>query len=232
LGLTWSMMTRIDFMDEDLLAEVARAGCIQIDYGVESGYEETLKRVHKPHTVEMVKRIVPATAAVGIKPYVFFILGFPWDTPESIEATRRLMEELSPFVACFHPAIASILIPFPGTAIYEAYKGQYGFHDWWLDAKRSYDAPNGTVRPYFESELYARGAVLDADFFGYDPAVRRSIGEVFTFMWRHNLRRSSAGVRLVKRLLFEASRALWRISPSVERIAFAPVKKARFWAAH
>jgi len=56
-GFTWSMMTRVDRVEESALTLLAQAGCQTIDYGVESGHPETLRRVHKPHTVEMVRRI-------------------------------------------------------------------------------------------------------------------------------------------------------------------------------
>jgi anaerobic magnesium-protoporphyrin IX monomethyl ester cyclase len=232
LGLTWSMMTRVDFVDEDLLAVLARGGCVQIDYGIESGHPETLRRIHKPHTVEMVRRIVPLTAAYGIKPYAFFILGFPWDTPESIQATKALMEELSPYVANFHPAIASILIPFPGTEVYERYKDDHGFENWWLGSDRSYDAPDGKSHPYFETQLYSRGAVLDADFFSYTPEVKHRIREVFEFMWRHNLRGSGRATRLLKSTCFEISRKLSAVSPTLERLVLAPVRMAHRFSRH
>jgi anaerobic magnesium-protoporphyrin IX monomethyl ester cyclase len=226
LGLTWSMMTRVDFVNEDMLAALARGGCIEIDYGIESGHPDTLRRIHKPHTVEMVRRIIPLTADYGIRPYAFFILGFPWETPESIQATQALMEELSPFVAHFHPAIASILIPFPGTEVYEQYKNHYGFENWWLGTDRSYDAPDARTHSYFETQLFARGAVLDADFFKYTPEVKQRIREVFEFMWRHNLQSSGRVTRLLKSTCFELSRRLSAVSPALERLALAPVRIA------
>ena len=86
LGFTWNMMTRIDSVDEELLDLAARAGCVQIDYGVESGNPETLKRIHKPHTVEMVRRVIPLTRRYGIRPVAFFILGFPWESVADTES--------------------------------------------------------------------------------------------------------------------------------------------------
>jgi radical SAM superfamily enzyme YgiQ (UPF0313 family) len=123
LDVTWSMMTRVDRVDDKLLGILRRAGCVQIDYGIESGHPETLKRIHKPHNVARAKQTVVQTAACGIRASVFFILGFPWDTVQTIEVTEKLMKELAPHVARFHPAIASVLIPFPGTEIYDQFKG-------------------------------------------------------------------------------------------------------------
>ncbi|MFO0567392.1 MAG: radical SAM protein [Polyangiaceae bacterium] len=209
---------------EALLVTLRRAGCVQIDYGIESGHPETLKRIHKPHDVARARHIVEATAAAGIRAYVFFILGFPWDTVRSIDETQRLMAELAPYVARFHPAIASILIPFPGTEIYELYKDQFGLEDWWLSHARSFDAPDRRRHAHYQTQLFSRGAVLDADFFHYSPEVRRKIEDVFEFMWLHDLRRSSRPARLAKRVLFQASRALHGLSPALEQRAFGVLR--------
>lgn len=222
LGLTWSMMTRVDRVDERLLDDMHRAGCVQIDYGIESGHPETLKRIHKPHDVARARHIVEQTAASGIRACVFFILGFPWDTVESIDATQRLMRDLAPHVSRFHPAIASILIPFPGTEIYDKHKDEHGLRGWWLSQERSFDAPDPRRHAYYQGELFTRGAVMDANFFHYSPEVRRKIEDVFEFMWLHDLKKSSRSVRLAKRALFETSRALHGLSPSLERKALAP----------
>ncbi|VVB59252.1 B12 binding domain protein [uncultured archaeon] len=77
LPISWSVMTRIDTINEELLTLLARAKCIQIDLGVESGDPQTLRKIHKPHTVEMVQKIIPMIAKFKIKPVVFFIFGFP-----------------------------------------------------------------------------------------------------------------------------------------------------------
>lgn len=234
LGLTWSMMTRVDRVDEDLLRVMARAGCVQIDYGIESGHPETLKRIHKPHDVARARGMVEATRQSGIDPCVFFILGFPWDTVESIEETERFMLELAPFVARFHPAIASVLIPFPGTEIYEKHEAEHGLTGWWLDHARSYDAPDRRRHAYYQTELFTRGAVLDADFFHYAPAVRRKIEDVFELMWLHNLRKAPWPLRSAKRVMLETSRVLHRRSPALERAMFGALgsgaRAARRWA--
>ncbi len=223
---TWSMMTRIDMVNRELLEVAASAGCVQIDFGVESGCPDTLRRVHKPHTVEMVKRVIADTADVGIRPYVFFILGFPWGGLTELERTRRLMEELAPYVDCFHPAVASILIPFPGTEIYERYKGEYGFENWWLDDARAYDAPNVRRHSFFERRVFSRGAVLDADFFRYPAAVRTGIRRLFRFMYLHNLRRAGRLTRGIHRAMLDLSDLTHRLSPALERVLFAPVALA------
>ena len=160
-------MTRIDAVDEELLDLAARAGCVQIDYGVESGNPETLKKIHKPHTVEMVRRVIPHDA-----PLRHSARGrssssaFPGKTRRRSTRRCELMKDLSPYVV-FQPAIASILIPFPGTEIYDRYKDEYGFAEWWLSDDRTYDAPRLDTHAFYQTVMYRMGVVLDADFFRY-----------------------------------------------------------------
>lgn len=223
--LTWSMMTRIDAVNERMLEMVSRAGCVRIDYGVESGNPETLRRIHKPHTVEMVRKVVPMTAAYGISAYVFFILGFPWEDVAALDATTSLMRDLAPHVACFHPAIASVLIPFPCTELYETYKKQYDLENWWLKKERSYDAPSLATHSYFQTTLFPLGAVLDADFFRYPEPVKRKILDVFKFMYVHDLRSRGVVSRSAHRALIEMSIALNNLSPRLERRVFSELAK-------
>jgi anaerobic magnesium-protoporphyrin IX monomethyl ester cyclase len=219
LGFTWNMMTRIDAVDEKLLALAARAGCVQIDYGIESGHPDTLKRIHKPHTVEMVRRIVPLTRRYGIRPVGFFILGFPWEDTRTIDATLQLMRDLSPYIV-FQPAIASILIPFPGTEIYDRYKDEYGFAQWWTSDDRIYDAPRLGTHPFYQAIMYKMGVVLDADFFHYTRDMKAKIHEVFRFMYASNFRYRNLFFRTTALLALDLSRKLDAVSPWLEHVLF------------
>lgn len=220
LTITWSMMTRIDSVNEQLLETASKSGCIRIDYGVESGNQETLKRIHKPHTIDMVRQIVPLTARFGINPRVFFIFGFPWEGLEETNETFKFMKELSPHLKEFHPAIASILIPFPETEIYNMYKDQYNFHDWWLSDKRAYDAPSPETHSHFESSVFPLGSVMDADFFYYSPAVKKAIYDAFQFMFLYNLNNLPWPSRLNHQAQLVLSRRLTSFSPRLERRVF------------
>ncbi len=225
LNLTWSMMTRIDTVNDELLKLIAVAGCIRIDYGIESGHPETLRRIHKPHTVETVRKLVPLTASYGISSNVFFILGFPWEDTASLEETHNLMKELKPYVECFHPAIASILIPFPGTEIYESYKDKYLLENWWLSEERNYDAPKPGLHSYFHNRIFPLGAVLDADFFHYPESVKTKIYDIFRFMHLHEQGKRGLVYRLIQGILLDFSKILDRLSPDLERRAFALLLK-------
>jgi anaerobic magnesium-protoporphyrin IX monomethyl ester cyclase len=220
LPITWSMMTRIDAVDQETLRLAAASGCTRIDYGVESGSANTLRKIRKRHNVQMVRQVVPMTKAHGIEPSVFFILGFPWEDTAAIEETRALIEELRPYVEEFHPALGSILVPFPSTELYESYREEYGFDGWWLGTERNFDAPRHPTHAYFEQVLFRNGAILDADFFRYSPDVRAKIIDVFKFMYFSNLRQAPVVARYVKRALFSTSLMLSPRWPRAEARLF------------
>ena len=226
LPVTWSMMTRIDGVNEELLRLAAQSGCVRVDYGVESGSSATLRRIRKPHTLDMVRKIIPLTKSLGISPTVFFILGFPWEDAAAIEETRALMEELTPWVGQFHPAIGSILIPFPGTALYDEFREQYGFDQWWLGDERNFDVPRPGTHAYFEYVAFRNGAILDADFFRYPRPVRRKIVDVFRFMYYSNLRSRGLLSRTLQKAAFSTSVALSERWPRAERWAFGRLGRA------
>lgn len=223
MNFRWTIMTRIDAVNEEFLRMIREAGCYQIDYGVESGDPVTLRRIHKPHTVDMVRKVIPLTARMGIDPYVFFILGFPWEDAASLDNTLSLMKEIAPHVANFHPAVASILIPFPGTEIYEQFKTEYQFENWWLSDERNYDEMIPARTSYYESKIFHLGNILKANFFRYDESVRKKIYEIFEFMHLHNLSMNASLFSRVQKRLLMASKQLQSVSVGAERLVFRPV---------
>jgi anaerobic magnesium-protoporphyrin IX monomethyl ester cyclase len=225
LSIRWSIMTRIDATDEAFLETIKKAGCFQIDYGVESGDPETLKKIHKPHTVEMVKKVIPMTAKMGINPFVFFILGFPWENNSTLENTLQLMKDISPYVSNFHPAVASILVPFPGTEIYEQYKDVYGFENWWLSDDKNFDVMVPQKTSYYESKIFHLGNILKADFFKYDDSVKKKIYEIFHFMYFHNLTVNKSTYSQIQKYFLLASKQLGSFSKPLEKFMFLPVRR-------
>lgn len=223
LKIGWTIMTRIDAVDEDFLSAIKDAGCSQIDYGVESGQPVTLRKIHKPHTVDMVRKVIPMTARVGITPNVFFILGFPWEDVAALDDSLQLMKELAPNVGSFHPAVASILIPFPGTEIYEQYKTECGFENWWLSEEKNYDTLVPKRTSYYEGKIFHLGNILKADFFHYSQPMKDKIYEIFEFMYMHNLSLSQSLQSRIQQRLIAVSKQLTSRSTVAERLMFKPV---------
>jgi anaerobic magnesium-protoporphyrin IX monomethyl ester cyclase len=104
---------RANTCEEDLLAELKRAGCIQVDIGVESGSDRVLKIMEKGITTEQIKKAFAALKKYGIKSSATFIIGTPGETREDIEMSRKLAEEINSDYTQFF-----IMTPYPGTPLW------------------------------------------------------------------------------------------------------------------
>jgi len=117
LDIHWAAISRVDAVDEEVLAWMRRAGCIQISYGVESGSAAIRRRLNKRISEAQVRRAFDLTQRYGIMARAYFIYGCPGESRETIQETIDLMQAIRPLGAVFY-----ILDIFPGTALYAAMK--------------------------------------------------------------------------------------------------------------
>ena len=79
--------TRPDCIDEeklDYFAELAKRKYVIIEYGVESCYDITLKRINRGHDFATAERAIRLTAERGIHCGAHFILGLPGESDEML----------------------------------------------------------------------------------------------------------------------------------------------------
>ena len=79
--------TRPDCVDEaklDYLTSLDSSHVIVMEYGIESCYDETLRRINRGHDFETARRAVEMTASRGIDVGAHFILGLPGETREML----------------------------------------------------------------------------------------------------------------------------------------------------
>jgi radical SAM superfamily enzyme YgiQ (UPF0313 family) len=129
LAIHWAAISRVDAVDEEVLAWMRRAGCIQISYGVESGSAAVRRRLNKKIRASHVRRAFELTQRYGILARAYFIYGCPGETRATIQDTIDLMLEIKPLGAIFY-----ILDLFPGTALYADMKRRLKLtDDIWLE---------------------------------------------------------------------------------------------------
>jgi anaerobic magnesium-protoporphyrin IX monomethyl ester cyclase len=101
IGLEWTCQTRVDNVDSQLLADMSRAGCRMIQFGVESGDDRVLQEMHKETSVAQVRQAFRDAKRQGLRTTGFFILGWPGESRESINRTMKLAVELNCDYASF-----------------------------------------------------------------------------------------------------------------------------------
>lgn len=164
LNITFAAISRVNYVNEEMLYWMRKAGCIQISYGIESGSEKIRETLNKNIKTSDIKRAFALTTKYGILARAYFIYGSPGESIETIEETINLIYEIKPLAIIFY-----ILVIFPGTALYEDFKQKTGIgDDVWLE--RIEDIM------YFESDsrlskdmILAFGEKLRADYYRHLP---------------------------------------------------------------
>lgn len=136
LGVTWSCSTRTDTIDEELLRRMAAVGCDEIYYGIESGSPAVQTRIDKNLDLAVSRRIVAETAAAGIRPVTGFIVGYPFETEETLNETLRTFFDFLEVGG--YRAHLFTLCPFPEAPMFAEHADSIGglaeYHDLPLSA--------------------------------------------------------------------------------------------------
>jgi radical SAM superfamily enzyme YgiQ (UPF0313 family) len=114
LDLEWVCDTRTDLANRELLEKMRDAGCKAIWFGVESGSPRILKRINRTITLEQTEKAFRMCRQVGIRVACSFMLGFPDETHEDLEATRRFADKLDPDWCQFN-----VFIAYPDSSLYQ-----------------------------------------------------------------------------------------------------------------
>lgn len=130
--VTHFMKSRID---DEFLSQIARAGCCQIRFGVESGSQRILNYLRKGQTVEQIKNAVRQCVKYNICASCSLIIGIPTETAADREETYKLISELHSYGPNVEILGPQIYRPYPGGLLYEEIKKSGlklpdNFEDW------------------------------------------------------------------------------------------------------
>lgn len=116
-GIHWVCNSRADTLTPDLARRMKKSGNWGIAFGIESGNDETLKRIRKGITTADAERAIAICREVGIMSYAYFMIGFPWEDRAAVRQTIDFAVKLSSDLVDFF-----YVYPFPGTPLFEDYK--------------------------------------------------------------------------------------------------------------
>ena len=127
LDFIWFALTRVDTIikNEKMVELARRAGLRQVFVGFESGSQEVLDQYGKKAAVESAFKAVEILKKHKIDIWGSFIIGALNETKEMIKDTIRFAKKLNPHIAQF-----SILVPYPGSRLYEKVKDKIIAKDW------------------------------------------------------------------------------------------------------
>jgi len=130
-GIIWGCQSRVDTVNEELVKIMKDSGCVQIDFGVESGSRRILSDIiGKRINAEQVENAFKVSKKYKIRTLANFMIGLPTESYEDLRKTQGLADKIKADVYIF-----SIATPLPGTRLYdmvneEITPQEYSLLDW------------------------------------------------------------------------------------------------------
>lgn len=121
LPITWTATLRADQacrLGDDLFAKTVRSGLRRVMVGVESGSQDMLDRLKKDMKIDQVRATADMCTRHGVGAIFNFIVGFPGESEQHMQATLALAKELRRSNAAFETPIFYYR-PYPGNPMAE-----------------------------------------------------------------------------------------------------------------
>tara|TARA_B100000315_G_scaffold233276_1_gene246287 strand:- start:408 stop:1847 length:1440 start_codon:yes stop_codon:yes gene_type:complete len=113
LSMNWKCEARTDHLDEEICELMAKAGCVRVKLGFESGSDRILKQVQKDETKNDMRDGARMLREAGVPFTAYFMAGFPGETDEDLKQTIEFAKEIQ---ADYYSL--SVLSPYYGTKMY------------------------------------------------------------------------------------------------------------------
>jgi len=113
IQIKWDCETRAD-IGESEISLMARAGCVSVSLGVETGSARLLEFLKKGIDLDMIQETFWNLVKHRIEPSIYIMEAIPTETMEDFNLTRELLQKLD------DPPIAmGRCIPYPGTKLFD-----------------------------------------------------------------------------------------------------------------
>ncbi|MEW6181622.1 MAG: radical SAM protein [Bacillota bacterium] len=115
LDIKWCCNGRLNFAKPDVLALMKKAGCVFINYGIESMDDQALKNMNKALTTKLIIKGIEETLASGISPGLNIIFG---NIGENKETLQKDVEFLLKYDDQAQMRTIRPVTPYPGSPLY------------------------------------------------------------------------------------------------------------------
>lgn len=115
--MLWGAQARVDLAGEEIVKLMKDSGCVQLDFGVESGSQRILDEIVKKQVkLEQVEKAFALCHRYGIRAHAAFMIGLPTETKEEMIKTFEFTKKIKPNWYAF-----GIFTPLPGTYLFDHY---------------------------------------------------------------------------------------------------------------
>ena len=155
VGVRWDCLSRVDRIDDDMAASMARAGLSKVYLGVESGSDATLRLMGKGTTVAEARSAIRTFAAHGVRTAGFFMVGYPGETLPDAWSTVEMSA-----LAGLDEVSFTVPYPLPGSPLHDRYRTYIDpMREWGRERENTpfieTDIPEATLRMLIETATEA-----------------------------------------------------------------------------
>ncbi|MFL6203070.1 MAG: B12-binding domain-containing radical SAM protein [Thermoanaerobaculia bacterium] len=147
--IPFMIQSRVDLMTPAAVEGLARAGCVEVWLGAESGSQKILDAMDKGTKVARIHEARQRLKAAGIKACFFLQFGYPGETFEDILATVHMVREALP-----DDVGISVSYPLPGTRFFDMVREELGGQENWQDSSDLAMMFQGTYQTPFYRKLH------------------------------------------------------------------------------
>ncbi len=104
LKVKWSCSSRVDLLNYEIACKMEEAGCFAINLGIESGNQESLDKTNKCFNLAQAVEAVKILKKTKIRTYLYYMIGFPWETRGMIKKTIDFALKLDGDISDFYLA--------------------------------------------------------------------------------------------------------------------------------
>jgi len=115
LKIKWNCNGRLNYARPQLLKLMKKAGCVFINYGIESFDNQILKNMNKVLTTNQITRGIEATLSAGISPGLNIIFG---NIGENLETLQKGVDFLMKYDDGAQMRTIRPVTPYPGSPLY------------------------------------------------------------------------------------------------------------------
>jgi len=163
--IPFECITRAERLNDEVLQQLKEAGCYRIWIGAESGSQKIVDAMDRRVDINVVKRAIQKTNALGMETGTFIMLGYPGEDEQDIQQTITYLKAANPT----HFTI-TVAYPIKGTSLYNEIEEKIITQpDWETSTDREIDFARTYPRRF------------------YDFAVRRVVNEVNYFKSQQNI---------------------------------------------
>jgi anaerobic magnesium-protoporphyrin IX monomethyl ester cyclase len=146
--IPFTIQSRADLMTPVAVDGLARAGCVEVWLGAESGSQKVLDAMDKGTRVSQIVDATRRLQQAGIRACWFLQFGYPGEVFADIRATVELVREILP-----DDVGVSVSYPLPGTRFFDMVQAELGEKTHWQDSNDLAMMFQGTYQTPFYRKL-------------------------------------------------------------------------------